>query len=134
MVLHREHHFQVSLLVPQGVETEEEDDLVVTTEGINTGVLAQLTARFSRWIGKKLPLATDVRAIQVRRHCGSRTSIRQETSTEEEVHPFFLDVSSTQCCAIGRYAPSKIGSQSQNSHALRQGARAQGQIVQTVSA
>lgn len=44
---------------------EEEDDLVITLEGISTSSLAQLTGRFYRWLGKKLPLGADVRAIQV---------------------------------------------------------------------
>lgn len=49
----------------QGVETEEEEDLVITLEGISTSLLAQITGRFYRWLGKKLPLGADVRAIQV---------------------------------------------------------------------
>lgn len=54
-----------SLPTTQGVETEEEEDLVITLEGISTSLLAQLTGRFYRWLGKKLPLGADVRAIQV---------------------------------------------------------------------
>eukprot|EP00903_Cladosiphon_okamuranus_P018655 g17170.t1 len=45
---------------------EEEEDLVITLEGISTSTLAQLTGRFYRWLGKKLPLGADVRAIQAR--------------------------------------------------------------------
>ncbi|CAM9507116.1 unnamed protein product, partial [Ectocarpus sp. 8 AP-2014] len=44
---------------------EEEEDLVITLEGISTSSLAQLSGRFYRWLGKKLPLGADVRAIQV---------------------------------------------------------------------
>lgn len=47
------------------MQTEEEEDLVITLEGISTGILAQLTGRFYRWLGKKLPLGADVRAVQV---------------------------------------------------------------------
>lgn len=49
---------------PQGV-VEEEEDLVITLEGISTTSLAHLTGRFYRWLGKKLPLGADVRAVQV---------------------------------------------------------------------
>ncbi|CBJ30367.1 conserved unknown protein [Ectocarpus siliculosus] len=45
---------------------EEEEDLVITLEGISTSSLAQLSGRFYRWLGKKLPLGADVRAIQAR--------------------------------------------------------------------
>ncbi|CAN0196172.1 unnamed protein product, partial [Pylaiella littoralis] len=45
---------------------EEEEDLVIALEGISTSSLAQLTGRFYRWLGKKLPLGADVRAIQAR--------------------------------------------------------------------
>ena len=44
---------------------EEDEDLVITLEGISTSTLAHLTGRFYRWLGKKLPLGADVRAIQV---------------------------------------------------------------------
>lgn len=54
-------------VLAQGVQTEEEEDLVITLEGISTSILAQLTGRFYRWLGKKLPLGADVRAIQVGR-------------------------------------------------------------------
>ncbi|CAM9288133.1 unnamed protein product, partial [Discosporangium mesarthrocarpum] len=47
-----------------GLDTEE-DDLVVTFEGISTGTLAHIYGRFYRWVGKKLPLGADVRTIQV---------------------------------------------------------------------
>lgn len=47
------------------MQTEEEEDLVITLEGISTSTLAQLSGRFYRWLGKKLPLGADVRAIQV---------------------------------------------------------------------
>lgn len=46
---------------------EEEEDLVIALEGISTSSLAQLTGRFYRWLGKKLPLGADVRAIQARK-------------------------------------------------------------------
>ncbi|CAM9530445.1 unnamed protein product [Ectocarpus sp. 4 AP-2014] len=45
---------------------DEEEDLVITLEGISTSSLAQLSGRFYRWLGKKLPLGADVRAIQAR--------------------------------------------------------------------
>ncbi len=53
------------LATPEQGVVEEEEDLVITLEGISTTSLAHLTGRFYRWLGKKLPLGADVRAIQV---------------------------------------------------------------------
>lgn len=75
----------------QGV-VEEEEDLVITLEGISTSSLAQLTGRFYRWLGKKLPLGADVRAIQVKqRVCmearrGGHASERTPRKGMREVH------------------------------------------------